>query len=479
MIASDPSRLATLLSYRILDTPPEPQFDDIVQLARTICRTPVALVSLIAADRQWFKARAGVDEMTGTPLNQSVCVHAIEEPEILVIPDLTQDPRTRANPLVAEGPQIRFYAGAVLRTPDGVALGAVCVIDTVPRPEGLTDEQRAALLALARQTMMLLHYRRAVGAREAEQAGGIGTFEVDIESDMLLPSPEFCRIFGLPLQYAIATPELQALVASTDNVGSTPESRRAGRDAGEMQYRIRRPSDGQERWVARRAEFERDAAGRPVRMRGTVQDITERKTLETLQQTLNEELSHRMKNTLAMVDAIAAQTLRQAADQPAVVALSRRIKAMGQAHDVLLRQSMAGAPIKATIEAVVGMATDLRRFSISGPEIDVNSRSALSFSLLIHELATNAVKYGALSKDGGRVSVTWRVERPADAPDKGLDLVLEWQEAGGPPVAAPERKGFGTRLIQSGLAGTGRSDVRYKAEGLRAEFRAPLSFISG
>ena len=484
MLASDPSRLATLLSYRVLDTPPEPQFDDIVQLARTICRTPIALVSLVAADRLWFKARVGFDDLTVTPLNQSVCVHAIEEPEILVIPDLTQDPRTRANTLVTEGPQIRFYAGAVLRAPGhegrgGQALGALCVIDTAPRPQGLTDEQRASLLALGRQTMMMLHYRRAVGAREAEQAGGVGTFEIDVESDMLLPSPEFCRIFGLPLQHVVATPELQKLVESPDFVVSTQESRRAGRDTGEVQYRIRRPNDGQVRWIARRAEFERDAAGKPLRLRGTVQDITERKALEALQQTLNEELSHRMKNTLAMVDAIAAQTLRQAADQPAVLALGRRIKALGQAHDVLLRQSMAGASIKATIEAVVGLAADLRRFAISGPDINVNARSALSFSLLIHELATNAVKYGALSRDGGRVSVTWRVERPADAPEKGLDLVLEWQEAGGPPVVAPARKGFGSRLIQSGLAGTGRSDVRYRPEGLRAEFRAPLAFISG
>src|SRR5476651_2478064 len=93
MPVSDPSRLATLLSYRVLDTPPEPQFDDIVQLARTICRTPVALVSLIAADRQWFKARVGIDDLSETPLNQSVCVHALAEPEILIIPDLTQDAR--------------------------------------------------------------------------------------------------------------------------------------------------------------------------------------------------------------------------------------------------------------------------------------------------------------------------------------------------------------------------------------------------
>jgi two-component sensor histidine kinase len=180
-----------------------------------------------------------------------------------------------------------------------------------------------------------------------------------------------------------------------------------------------------------------------------------------------------------MVDAIAAQTLRHAADQGAVVDFGRRIKALGQAHDVLLRKSMAGAPIRATIEAVVGLVADVRRFAVSGPGIDVNARSALSFSLLIHELATNAVKYGALSRDGGRVSVTWRVERPGNNPEKPLDLVLEWQEVGGPPVVAPQRKGFGSRLIQAGLAGTGRAEVRYRIEGMSAEFRAPLAFISG
>ena len=210
-----------------------------------------------------------------------------------------------------------------------------------------------------------------------------------------------------------------------------------------------------------------------------MQDVTDRKTLEAQQQTLNEELSHRMRNTLAMVDAIAAQTLRRAADQGVVVDFGRRIKALGQAHDVLLRKSMAGAPIAATVEAVVGMVADLRRFAISGPEIDVNARSALSFSLLIHELATNAVKYGSLSSDKGRVSVTWRVERPGNDPARPLDLVLEWQEVGGPAVTAPQRKGFGSRLIQAGLAGTGRADVRYETEGMRADFRAPLAFVSG
>lgn len=159
-------RLAALQSYLVLDTPPEPQFDDVVQIARSLCSAPIALVSLVDADRQWFKARSGLDACE-TPLSQSVCAYAIREDEILVIPDLTLDPRTRENTLVTEGPCIRFYAGAVLRTPEGEALGALCVIDDKPRPEGLTAQQAAALCALARQTMILLHYRRGLRLREA------------------------------------------------------------------------------------------------------------------------------------------------------------------------------------------------------------------------------------------------------------------------------------------------------------------------
>jgi two-component sensor histidine kinase len=485
------SRLAALRSFQVLDTPPEPQFDDIVQLARTICRTPVALVSLVDADRQFFKARAGFDG-SETPLNQSVCVHAIKEREILIVPDLSLDPRTRDNPLVSGPPHIRFYAGAVLRTPQDEALGALCVIDTVARPHGLSDEQTASLMALARQTMALLQYRRAIRIRDdvvlrthqrveaaegAQQAGGVGTFQVDLATDMLFPSAEFCRLYGLPEEHAFSARDLQAMAMPGDVPGSTAESRRDGSARLEVQYRIRRASDSEVRWIARRAEFQRDATGRPLRLLGTVQDITARKGLEAQQQTLNEELSHRMKNTLAMVDAIAQQTLRAVGDRAAVATFGARIQALGRAHDVLLGRAMAGGSVRATVEAVVGVGADLRRFDLNGPEIDINPRSVLSFSLLVHELVTNAIKYGALSGEGGRVVVAWRPE--AGVAGAGLDFVFEWREEGGPPVEAPVRRGFGSRLIASGLSGTGKAEVRYDREGMRALFRAPLAFVSG
>src|ERR1700761_3811747 len=120
----DPARLAALDGYAILDTVPEPGFDDIVHLAMHICETPVALVSLVARDRQWFKAQAGF-EPCETDLNSSVCAHALVEPDLLVIPDLTADPRTVSNPLVTGVPEIRFYAGAPLRTQEGQVLGSL------------------------------------------------------------------------------------------------------------------------------------------------------------------------------------------------------------------------------------------------------------------------------------------------------------------------------------------------------------------
>ena len=150
---------AALGQYDILDTPAEQGFDDIVLLASRACNTPVALVSFIASDRQWFKARVGFPTCQ-TSLNQSVCALALQQADTFVIPDLTLDERTKGNALVTHEPFIRFYAGALLRSPQGIPIGTLCVIDGKPRPEGLTEVQRTSLEALARQVMAQLELRR-------------------------------------------------------------------------------------------------------------------------------------------------------------------------------------------------------------------------------------------------------------------------------------------------------------------------------
>ena len=164
MLADTPSdqseRLAALNAYKVLDTDPEQGFDDVVQLAARICETPVALISLVDKDRQWFKARFGFDG-DQTPLDRSICSHAILQDDLLEIPDTTADDRTADNPLCLQtDAPLRFYAGAPLITDDGHRLGTLCVLDF--RPRKLTDLQRETLRVLATQVMKQLDLRRAL-----------------------------------------------------------------------------------------------------------------------------------------------------------------------------------------------------------------------------------------------------------------------------------------------------------------------------
>ena len=160
----DTQRTATLDAYDILDTPQEAEFDEITRLASHICQTPIAMVSLVTADRQWFKSRIGVD-CCETSLDVSICAQAILEPDIFVVPDTMADPRFADISLVCDEHCVRFYAGAQLRSPDGYALGTLCVLDT--RPRELDDAQLSALRMLAAQTMHLIELRRMLN-RQAE-----------------------------------------------------------------------------------------------------------------------------------------------------------------------------------------------------------------------------------------------------------------------------------------------------------------------
>ena len=155
--ANEAERLAALRSYDVLDTGAEAAYDDLVALASHICGTPIALVSLVAADRQWFKARQGLD-VAETSRDLAFCAYAVLGSDLMIVPDATQDPRFSSNPLVTGAPDIRFYAGAPLATEDGYTLGTLCVIDRVPRT--LTPEQQRALIALGRQAVAQLELRR-------------------------------------------------------------------------------------------------------------------------------------------------------------------------------------------------------------------------------------------------------------------------------------------------------------------------------
>lgn len=153
------ARLAALRSYGILDTPVEGAFEDITRIASHVCGVPISVVNLIDEDRQWFKSEIGLG-VRETPLDTSICAHAILETDFLEVHDTLLDDRFRDNPLVTGEPNLRFYAGALLKDAAGHALGTVCVLDSKPRE--LTEDQRAVLRALARQTMAQLELRRAL-----------------------------------------------------------------------------------------------------------------------------------------------------------------------------------------------------------------------------------------------------------------------------------------------------------------------------
>ena len=155
--AGEGERLDALRRYAILDTPPERDFDELVSLASQICRTPIAAISLIDADRQWFKAKVGLTA-TQTPRAIAFCAHAIVQPDLFVVRDALADARFSTNPLVIADPHVRFYAGMPLIASNGHALGTLCVIDRVPRE--LTQEQAEALRALSRQVVSQLELRR-------------------------------------------------------------------------------------------------------------------------------------------------------------------------------------------------------------------------------------------------------------------------------------------------------------------------------
>jgi anti-sigma regulatory factor (Ser/Thr protein kinase) len=156
-VADEAGRLKALRQYRILDTEPEQAFDDLTLIASQICGVPVALISLVDEDRQWFKSRVGI-EARESSRSVSFCAHAILQRGIFTIPDASKDERFRDNPFVRGDPHIRFYAGAPITTQDGYALGTLCVIDYVPRK--LTDDQIKALEALERQVTAQLELRR-------------------------------------------------------------------------------------------------------------------------------------------------------------------------------------------------------------------------------------------------------------------------------------------------------------------------------
>jgi PAS domain S-box-containing protein len=237
--------------------------------------------------------------------------------------------------------------------------------------------------------------------------------------------------------------------------------------------------DGSVIWVQNSVSLTHDKAGRPLHLVKLIQNITERKVAEKRQRLLIDEINHRVKNTLATVQSFASQSLRNATSlSEGRGAFEARLLALSKSHDVLTRQHWEGADLIDVVNGAIAPyrgRSEQHRFAIAGDSLRLRPKAVLALSLAFHELATNAMKYGALSSESGRVAIDWHVNPQSQR------FELRWQEHGGPAVKPPVRRGFGSRLVERGLAQdiTGEVQLAFSRAGVICSIDAPLHEIAG
>ena len=290
------ARLAALLSHHILDTPPEQAFDDLVELAAAVCDTPVAAIAFVDGHRSWLKAKHGID-LSELPRDAALSAEALRHDDLFVVPDVTKDARYRGSPIVSHG--FRFFAGMPLVSPEGHALGTVCVLDVMPRE--LSATQKDALRAIARQVMSQLELRRVSQAessaelkfrRLVEQLPGAVYIEYLGDSSASYFSPQIERLTGYsPDEWASEADFFSQVLHPEDRdrvLGSFARAH-ATREPIQIEYRVK-TKDGRVVWIQDDAAVARDDQGQPQYFQGLMTDITERRALTAERDGLLEQL---------------------------------------------------------------------------------------------------------------------------------------------------------------------------------------------
>lgn len=469
--AQPSSRIAALRRSGLLDRPGSEQFGHLTEHVRMVMDVPVAIVSIVDEHRQVFAGHSGLPEPWAsageTPITHSFCQHVVDRASALAISDANTEPLVREN-LAIRDLGVVAYLGVPLRLPTGEVVGALAAIDTQRRDWSAHD------LRVLRSIAHIVEKEIRVGSSEAkyrklftEMGEGFYTAEsvrdekgvlTDVRFDDV--NPAFERMTGL---------------TSAATVGATLSAVAPGSharllsvfgkvfDSGRAAAHVTSSTVAPGRWFENRlSPIDRE------RLVGFFSDVTERRELEQRQEVLQLELGHRLKNMFMMIQTLAMQTLRPVTERAPVEALEKRIQALSSAHDILLRKQWQGAQVREVVDAVLSMSGVDARVDMGGPEIELGPKATLSLSLLLHELVTNALKYGAFSNPLGRAQLVWSADDGA--------LHLAWIESGGPRVSAPTRKGFGSRLIQMGL-GAGRVRTEFDPDGFSLELSAPLSHL--
>jgi PAS domain S-box-containing protein len=308
----------------------------------------------------------------------------------------------------------------------------------------------------------------------ALEAANVGTWQWDVRSGQVTWSDNLEAIHGLPPgSFGGDFASFLDDVDPRDRAAVTERVQAVMAAGGDYHVEYRLATGGGERWVEGKGRMVLDDQGRPLRMTGVCMDITLRKRSEQRLALLMSELRHRVKNLLTVIRSLSAQTLAHAPSLEAFHgAFEGRLSGLAGAHDLLVESDWQGAGLRALITAQLApFLAQPDRLRLSGEEVILPAAAAFALGLTLHELATNAAKYGALAGDGVVEVRWWR-----DGAGSGRHLVLVWQERDGPEVRSPQRRSFGTELIERGipheLGGSARLD--FLAHGVRCELRLPL-----
>ncbi|MCP8894096.1 PAS domain-containing protein [Shinella daejeonensis] len=486
-----PDRLAGLEAALPVRPGPDPDFDDIAALAAEQFEVPLALVTVLGPEDQWFLARVGTSDIRA-PSRDSFCVRmlAASGQRPLAVGDATLHPGFSHLPGVIDAPHLRFYAGAPILM-DGQAVGTVCVFDTEPRdvppPAALERLVRLAALAAsllrlkeeARRRAQAVEVSRQEGQRHvlALDAANVASWQWDLSTGYVSGNETFYRMLGVPAARPMKARRFFTAVHAANRKVTMERLREALASGQEYDGLFQAAKTG--RWLlARGRVHEWDATGRPTLFVGVNIDVTDAQLASQRTRLLLRELNHRVKNTLAMLQSLARQTLRQTSDPVEfMTAFAGRLQSLSDAHALLSDHEWGVIHLKILLhKQLYPYVTDYeKQVEIHKDEVELGPDQAVGLGLVLHELVTNARKYGSLSRAEGKVVITARVI----AEDGQRVLNMTWHEIGGPPVLPPKHRGFGSILIERSLDKILGSvvHVEYLPQGLTAVVRLPLGPI--
>lgn len=486
-VVDDPARLEALSALGVVDSEPDADFERVSRMIARIFDADIALITLVDQERQWFRAAIGVGTVLEARTDTSFCAHALaEHSNTMVVLDTLKDERFRTNPLVTGAPGIRFYAGAPVIVA-GQKVGTICVMDLSPR-DGIDDKDLLQLEDLAGvvSAMFALKDEARVRTRTAAallreewrhaltlEAGKVGSWVWDIRTGELVCNDTFRAMCALPDVGVITTDHILAATHPSD-VQTVHSGLRASIIEGvDFNSEARVAASG--RWLTIRGRvYQRDTDGRALVMMGVCIDVSESKRSAEHTQLLLRELNHRVKNTLAMIQSVARQTIRQNPDPNDFMnAFSGRLRTISEAHVLLADSDWSGVPLHDVVASQLGpnFMVNPNRVEVRGDDMMLPADHALGLGLILHELTTNAHRHGAWSDASGIVSIEWDVSAH---PVRGL--TLKWREHGGPAVEHPQEYGLGAKLIERSLAKVldSKVELSFLPDGVEANVWMPL-----